>query len=260
MKFFNESEIKYLAGLMDADGHLSFSFTDQRVYLEMGLAASESIDKHGYLFSLGEKAGNVTIRQWEDKNWSPSRQWRVSSKSEINMLLPRIIKHMVIKGTHWNNLYNKWREFQTKILTEEEIVYLKTYSTESRKIAKPLKPKNHPTWAWVAGYLDGDGSYTFRKHSNPEAKNCMSLKIMVVCHKDDRVGIDLLFKAFGGSIREEKDWLRWNRNLGVADSSFAIEFLRKVHRHSNLKKWKIEQMLAFHNNRLQRLSVENPTG
>lgn len=259
MKSFNESEIKYLAGLLDADGSLSFRFTDKRVYLELSLAASESIDKHGFIEELGKKAGNISIREYPEKNWSPSHQWRVSSKAELNMLLPRFIKHMVIKGTHWNNLLLKWREFQTQILSDEQIEDLKKYSENSRLIAKPLKPKVHPTWAWVAGYLDGDGCYTFKKHCNPEAINCMTLKIMVVCHKNDSVGIEFLKKAFGGSIKEEKDWLRWARNLGVKDSSFANKFLRKVHRHSMLKKWKIEQMLAFHNNRLQRLSVEKST-
>lgn len=259
MKSFNESEIKYLAGLLDADGSLSFQFVDNRVYLNLVLAASESIDKNKYIDTLAERAGSLTIRTWEDKNWSPSHQWRVYSKAELNMLLPRIIKHMVIKGTHWNNLFTKWKEYQTKVLSKEEISYLKQFSQDSRKIAKPVKYKNHPTWAWIAGYLDGDGCYTFKKHSNPEAINCMTLKIMAVCHKDDKVGIELLNKAFGGSIREEEDWLRWTRNLGVKDSSFALEFLRKVHAHSRLKKWKIEQMLAFHNNRLQRLSVEKST-
>lgn len=259
MEKFNESEIKYLAGLLDADGCLSFQFVDNRIYLNLSLAASESIDKHGYIDSLKEKAGNVTIRTWEDNNWSPSHQWRVQSSNEINMLIPRFTKHMVIKGAHWKRLYDKWIEVRSKVITNEEIENLKTFSEESRKQAGPIKSKNHPTWAWVAGYLDGDGCYTFKKHSNPEAVNCMTLKIMVVCHKDDRVAIDLLSKAFGGSIKEEKDWFRWTRNLGVKDSSFAVEFLRKVHGHSHLKKWKIEQMLAFHNNRLQRLSVNKST-
>lgn len=52
MEKFNESEIKYLAGLLDADGVLSFQFVDKACYLNLQLAASESIDKHGYIDSL----------------------------------------------------------------------------------------------------------------------------------------------------------------------------------------------------------------
>ena len=55
MEKFNESEIKYLAGLLDADGVLSFQFVDSYCCLNLQLAASESIDKHGYIDSLGNK-------------------------------------------------------------------------------------------------------------------------------------------------------------------------------------------------------------
>lgn len=259
MKSFNESEIKYLAGLMDADGCLSFNFVDNKVYLEMSLAASESIDKHRYIDSLSERAGSLLIREFKEKNWSPSHQWRIHSRTELNMLIPRITKHMVIKGSHWKKMFDKYTELKAVNLSDVQISELKTWSKESRNQAGPIKAKIHPTWAWVAGYLDGDGSYTFKKHSNQEAKNCMVLKIGAVAHKDDRIGIDLLFKAFGGSIRYEQDWIRWTRNLGPQSKSFALEFLRKVHAHSRLKKWKIEQMLAFHHNRPQRLTENYST-
>lgn len=259
MEKFNESEIKYLAGLLDADGVLSFQFVDKACYLNLQLAASESIDKHGYIDSLSNKMGNVSIRTWEDKNWSPSHSWRLYRSKDINMFMPRVVKHMVIKGKHWNNLYNKWLEVKGRRLSDSEIDFLKEFSKQSRLDAGPIKSKNHPTWAWVAGYLDGDGCYSFRKHSNPETKNAMVLSIAAVCEEHDRVGIDLLYKAFGGSIRKEKNWIRWKRNLGAKDSSFAIRFLRRVCNHSRLKKWKIEQMLSYHNNRLQRLSKNNST-
>lgn len=256
MKSFNESEIKYLAGLLDADGCLSLCFVDNKLYLEMSLSASESIDKHGYIDSLADRAGSLSIREYPNTNWSTSHQWRVHSRSELNMLLPRLVKHMVIKGRHWKHLFDLYTEHRAKPLSDEEIGNLKDLSSSSRLEAGPIKHKNHPTWAWIAGFLDGDGCYTFKKHSNPEAKNAMSLKIAAVSHLNDRCAIDLLFKAFGGSIRYEQSWIRWSRNLGPKDGSFAISFLRKVHRHSRLKKWKIEQMLAYHNNRLQRLTED----
>lgn len=254
MKSFTETEIKYLAGLMDADGCLSFRFTDNYCYLELSLAASESIDKHGYVDSLGERAGSVSIREYPGTNWSPSHQWRVSKRSELNMLLPRIIKHMVVKGKHWNNLFTKYTELKATLLTDSEIEKLKTWSSASRKEAGPLKPKNHPTWAWTAGFLDGDGYYSLQYGKVKHSPNYCSLRMGAVCHKDDRVSLDLLHKAFGGNFKEEGDILRWYRNLGPRDKSFAVPFLQKVHAHSKLKKWKIEQMLAFHNNQLQRLT------
>lgn len=256
MEKFNETEIKYLAGLLDADGCLSFHFVDNKVYLEMSLAASESIDKHGYIDSLGEKAGSVSIRNYPGTSWSASHQWRVQARNELNMLLPRITKHMVIKGSHWKRMYDKWSELRGVSLDDVQVGELKAWSKESRDQPGPIKDKKHPTWAWTAGYIEGDGCLTFKKHSNPETKNGMTIKLMVVCHKNDRVGIDLLFKAFGGRIVADGDCLRWHRNLGNRDRSFALSFLRKVHRHAKLKKWKIEQILAYHNNQLQRLNED----
>lgn len=255
MKLFNESEIKYLAGLLDADGCLSFQFVDGKLYMEMSLAASESIDRHGYIDSLGERLGSVNIRHYPGTNWSPSHQWRLFGRKHLNLFLPRVVKHMVIKGAHWKRMYDKWVELKGVSLTESQIEELKEWSQESRKQSGPIKPKNHPTWAWVAGYLDGDGYYSLTQRK----KTLSASKIGCCCHMDDRVAIDLLVKAFGGSVRQEGTTLRWYRSMGKQSKSFAVPFLKKVHTHSRLKKWKIEQMLAYHN-QLQRLTEECPEG
>lgn len=239
MKYFSETEIKYLAGLLDADGCLSFHFTDDKLYLEMSLAASESVDHFGYIDSLSEKIGSLSIRQYPDKpTWSPSHQWRVSSRRDLNLILPRVINHMVIKGAHWKRLFDKYTELKGQPILKKE---LEEFSVESRKRVGPVKPKNHPTWAWVAGYLDGDGCYI---HKNYKGKN--TTRIDAVSHVDDRTGIDLLVKAFGGTLFKEGNYLRWRRSAGKRSSDFAIPFLKKVHKHSRLKKHKIEQMLSFH--------------
>lgn len=243
MKIFNESEIKYLAGLLDADGSLSFCFVDGKLYMEMSLAASKSVDRHGYIDSLADRIGWLSVREYEGKNWSPSHQWRVTSRRDLNILLPRITKHMVVKGGHWDRMFKKWIELRGVPLTAEEIEDLKSWSEESRKQSGPIKPKSHPTWAWTAGFLDGDGYYSMRKGVKGQTPS----RVGACCHIEDRHSLDLLFKAFGGQLREEGNTLRWTRALGKQSKSFAQPFLQKVHRHSRLKKWKIEQMLAFHN-------------
>lgn len=239
-----EEEVKYLAGLMDADGSLSIkavkSVSTGKYYaqLRLSLFASKSIDRHGYINYLGSMFGSVS-------ETDTGFQWSVSKRTDHNMFIPRLLKHMVIKARHWKTLFDFYTETKGRELTKQELDKLRDFSDESRKNSGPLKPKNHPTKAWVAGYLDGDGCYSMRK-SNKNAHIQMSID--VACHPDDRVGIDLLQKAFGGYINEMTDCnaLRWKRNLGVRDSKFAIDFLRDCHRHSRLKRWKIEQMLSFH--------------
>lgn len=244
MKSFNESEIKYLAGLLDADGCLhirTYKTTQGNEYLrlELSLAASESIDKHGYIHTLANRAGCVDTTTY-DNGWSTSHRWRVGKMSELNQLLPRITKHMVIKGAHWKRLHDFYLDNRGQCMKGFDV---RGYSETSRLNAGPIKDKKHPTWAWVAGYLDGDGYYSFKGRK---------IKMGAVCQGSDVVALQLLQKAFGGYIRNS-DYPRWERNLGPRDKSFALRFLGKVVQHSRLKKWKIEQILAFHN-QSQRLS------
>lgn len=239
MEYFSESEIKYLAGLLDADGCLSFSFVDKKLYMEMSLAASESVDHAGYIDTLADRIGNLSIRSYPDKpNWADSHQWRVTSRRDLNLILPRVIKHMVIKGAHWKRMFDKYTELKGLEVPVDE---LKEFSKASRRDAGPVKPKTHPTWAWVAGYLDGDGCYI---QKNYKGKN--TVRIDAVSSIEDRVGIDLLKKAFGGTTFDEGNCLRWRRSAGIRSTSFAVPFLKKVHKHSRLKKYKIEKMLEFH--------------
>lgn len=256
MKNFDETEIKYLAGLLDADGSLSFKFCKSSsgktfLYLILALTASDKIDQHGYISSLGERCGSCCKITYDKETFSDATKWNVQARGELNQLLPRLLKHMVIKAKHWLWLYNTYDMYKgiDISLIEDE---LKEASKFSRKDVGPLKPKIHPTWAWVAGYLDGDGCYTFSNRA---------IYVGCISHVQDVVGIQLLHKAFGGSIYEprEDNTQLWRRGLGKSDKDFATKFLRKMVRHSRLKKHKIEQMLAFHN-QSQRLTDFIPTG
>lgn len=257
MKNMTETQIKYLAGLLDADGSLSFKFCKASsgktfVYLTLGLTASEKVDRVGYIQSLGEYAGTVCKVTYDKESFSDANKWHVQSSTEISKLLPRITKHMVVKGRHWNNLLNIFSAFRG-IDVSGYIEVLKEFSIESRKDTGPIKAKNHPTWAWVAGYLDGDGCYTLSKKG--------ALHVGCITHMEDLDGVNLLFKAFGGTVYEprlEDSTVLWRRGLGPSHKEFALRFLRKVHKHSQLKKWKIEQMLAFHN-QPQRLNEKSAT-
>ncbi len=252
MERFKENEIKYLAGLLDADGSLSFKFCKSGdktyVYLILALTASESIDKRGYIKSLGERVGSVCKIEYEKETYSSAWKWHVQKRTDLDQLLPRLLKHMVIKAKHWQSLYNKFTELKGLDVTNR-VEELKEFSTRSRKDTGPLKPKKHPTWAWVAGYLDGDGCYTMSRKA---------MHIGVIAHVDDVCALELLFKAFGGSIYDpQPDNTRlWRHGAGISQSSFAKMFLNGVVKHSRLKKHKIEQMLSFHN-QPQRLNESN---
>lgn len=257
----NESIIKHLAGLCDADGSLSFeshrSYDERvRISLKLHLASSDAIDHHGFVASLPELTGFGNFNRYHDRY----NQWFVGHRNELEMLVPRLIKHMYVKARHWQWLMDYWREHRSqakgaKSLTDDEWKALQEQSRASRLNVGPLKPKNNPSWAWLAGFLDGDGCFSFRTSGDHH------MRLSVTEHVMDLPVLEFLQKSFGGTIKNNSrgDHLKvWWLGLGPKHASFALRFLPKLVEHSRLKKHKIEQMIHFHHR--QRLTVRTPKG
>lgn len=252
MKTINESEIKYLAGLLDADGSLNITHNNGYLGLVLNLELSESCDKDGkYVISLANRVGNLYTRKREE-NWSQTNTWRVTKRSDLEQLLPRIIKHMVIKGKHWNTLLALFRDKQGIVITKEEYISLQDISDTSRLVSGGLYPKKHPTWAWATGYIEGDGWFLIRNRTKQ-----IEMHVGVVSHSNDRVGIDLLHKAFGGVVKlDNKGYVRWIKNLGPRDKAFVDRTLPKLINHSRLKRHKMEQIVSIHSQRLNEFTAK----
>lgn len=269
----NESLVKYLAGLLDADGSLAFNFKPQRpkngvnytLTLMMKLTASRVVDKHDFVGSLPELTGLGYTFRWTTEEGREMVGWYLVRGSDLEKLLPRLVKHMVIKARHWQWLLEVWRArkqlpFGDKLLTPAECDALKTASKDSRQArVGPVKPKNHPTWAWVAGYLDGDGCYVNSPHKHRPGTN--KVAVQVSAHMNDVCALEFLHKAFGGNIythATSPTCKTWIRNLGKSERSYALRFLPKLVRHSRLKRHRIEMMIHYHHQ--QRLSSPTPAG
>lgn len=260
----NESLVKYLAGLLDADGSLSFRFRcddnkPHRLYLGLilVLSSSKAVDQRGFVSSLPGLTGFGGFSTYgEDKKFY---RWETGKTSHLEMLLPRLIKHMVIKARHWQWMLDTWREQRGNPHSAEECDELRKASKASRASrVGPLKPKNHPTWAWLAGYLDGDGWY--RLFDLKRKSGVWHASVGAVSHVNDMEVLRFIQKAFGGNIRnhgQSKDCFVWHRGLGAAHRSFALRFLPNLTKHARLKKHKIDQMIHYHQ---QRLSAPSPTG
>lgn len=266
----NESLVKYLSGLLDADGSLSFNFKCDKnrleryfISLQLKLSGSDAVDPFGFIENLPGTTGmGISYREGRNKQFVV---WVVAKRADLEMLLPRLIKHQVIKAKHWQWMLDKWRELRSenKTCSKEEREMLTLECKKSRLIRTgPIKPKNHPTWAWLAGYLDGDGSYTFRRNFNKrDQKINLHMKVSAVAHANDTHVLRWLKQHFGGYLSnhgQSKNVDVWTRSLGANNRSFALRFLPKLVKHSRLKRHKIEQMIAF--SRQQRLSVPAPSG
>lgn len=259
-----ETFVKYLSGLLDADGSLSFMFTPPRqgsenyyVSMMLTLASSDTIDKHGFIESLPALTGFGAVYR-NDAKHPQCKTWTVTKRADLEMLLPRVIKHMVIKGKHWQRLLDIRREHRGAPITRSQCDLLSIAAKKSRiENVGPIKPKNHPTWAWLAGYLDGDGHFTYTCCNKNGAPN---INVGATAHENDASVLQFLHKAFGGYIYPHagaKHVQRWRRNLGPRDASFALRFLPKLAQHSRLKRYHIEQILHIHS---QRLNVSAPAG
>lgn len=250
----NESLVKYLAGLCDADASLSLVKAEGedgriRINMKLHLVAADDIDRHGFVESLPALTGLGNVYRTYDKYTS----WSVMRRADLEMLLPRLIKHMVIKAQHWQWLLDFWRDWRSqergqKSMSQEEWDAFSEKCRESRRTrVGPLKPKNHPTWAWLAGYLDGDGCYSFRTSKNH------NMRLSVTAHVSDASVLDFLQKSFGGTIKpnSRRASVRvWWRGLGPRHTGFALRFLPYIVGHSRLKRHRIEQMIHFHRQRL----------
>lgn len=256
----NETLVKYLAGLLDADGCLSFNFRADKndpdefhVSLRLVLSASDNIDKDGFVESLYEKTGFGTVCRIPPNKTVAA--WTVSRRSDLEMLLPRVIKHMVIKARHWQWLLDIWRKYRglaygQKGISIEERELLSAQVRLSRKNVGPLKPKNHPSWAWLAGYLDGDGHYTMRLDET--GRN--HVRVGATAHIDDAFVLSFIEKAFGGFTcpnHKRPNVLGWYRNLGSSETSFALRFLPNLAKHSKFKRRKIDDIIRWHRQRLR---------
>jgi hypothetical protein len=269
----NESLVKYLSGLLDADGCLSFKFRrddnkPHRIYMSLmvSLASSEAIDRRGFIETLPTLTGFGVFSTTVSKPDSIGKgnkyyRWDVAKSAHLEMLLPRLIKHMVIKAQHWQWMLETWREQRSKPLSAAECDLLRALSKASRETRTgPIKPKNHPSWAWLAGFLDGDGHYTHiqTRHEYGGIRNHM--RVGCVAHRNDRHVLEFIQKACGGHIGDHtqtKSVLVWVRSLGASNRSFALRFLPSVAKHSRLKRHKIDQMIHYHQ---QRLSAPTPAG
>lgn len=251
---------------MDADGSLCFHFKKYKedcynVSLKLVLQQSLSIDHEGkfikWLDSFGGFSQFVSVSRGDRPNWSDANRWTVTSLRELNSLIPRLTKHMVIKAKHWLGMLEVINSISGKSVNSIRMNELKEFAKTSRKNVGPIKDKKHPTWAWVAGYIDGDGCYYMRKRKRNWGVSTEML-VKVVAHVDDKQSLELLHKAFGGNFKKSSgdETYYWTRNLGNRDRSFALSFLKKMCKHSKLKKHKIEQLL---NNHLQRLSESTST-
>lgn len=263
MKHVKESLKKYLAGFVDSDGTLAFHFNKTvegtfTVGLQFSVTQAESNDPDFNLLTLLHESfgvGHLHGPTQRNEKCAPIMVWNVRDKTELEKLLPHIIKYMVIKGKHFQRLLEKRRELSNKRLTADEVKELKLWSKQSRLDTGPVKPKNYPSPAWIAGYVDGDGCFRIYP---PKKDRAAERRLKISSWKPDACASELLMKAYGGRLLSTGNTTNvYYLNMGASFYGTARKFLGDIMPHLRLKRHSAEMILYWHKQRLtERASTE----
>ena len=247
----NETTNRYLAGLVDGDGCITCSLsTDKRfsdTYWKPRLVFILSLHIESYkkaeptLLFLKDHYGFGSINR-DNKGMI---NWTVYGK-QAETLINRIGKHLVIKGTHSQRMISLWKKYQGygKFIDNETLAQeTKDFVVWSRNNTGPIKPKNHISWPWLAGYLDSDGCIT-RKTGRD------SFAIEWNSHERDIAAHSLISKSFGRNIEEipKKNAIRTRIHFGPNTLATAKNICCPLVKHLRIKRWKMEQALSIVNN------------
>lgn len=256
---------KYLAGYIDGDGCISIDFRRKAngyylLRIRFHLISGMTVDCDGSLLRALRDFYDLGITYSRETENNPVTYWECGIK-DTKILFNRIGKHLRLKGTHWDNMIWLYEELKGEDLTEEHVLELKEFTVCSRKNSKWLKHPKHPSWAWVAGLIDSDGTIQFSERSR-RGRIQRDLNVAVALTQDHKHVLDFLRSTFKGGIHYQKssNSFRWRRSLGKKNEAFALPFLKQLRKYSCIphKYSRIDKMIKFHEeNKSQRLSVKH---
>ena len=215
---------KYLAGFIDADGHISIRarvgarpdlcvVISQRVmYTDPLEYARDQFGGKIYIKTVGDAQYGIL-----DMRCGPARK-----------CLERLSKYMVLKKHHALQMM-KLVDESPVLHSKEDVLSIRAKVSAIRAQGTGTIP-NYPSRKWVAGYFDGDGNFSVKVDKSnsfgyPHAA--------IIAAKNYTAGIVLLNRAFGGNMCSVGQNTLWTLML---QPSKAIEFLSYFAKHLVIKK------------------------
>jgi hypothetical protein len=215
---------KYLAGFIDADGHISVRarvgarpdlivvLAQKALFPEALVYAQKEFGGRSYTKTL-----NGVDHLYLDLRAGPARK-----------CLERLKRYMVIKRHHAERMLELVdSSFVCK--TEADVLSIRQQVKEIRAYGADRLP-NFPSRKWLAGYFDGDGSFNVKvckktNYAYPAAS--------ILAAPNYVAGIVLLQQAFGGTICAVGQNAFWQLPLSP---SKAKQFLPYFAQHLNNKR------------------------
>jgi len=215
--------VKYYAGLFDADGCFDFRPTKRDNGLYYINISATLYQKDIRVFDELVKEYGVEVKATKGCSYI-----RLHG-SKAQMFMNIIKNHLVIKKEVVEYLLS------IKGSTVKDIKALRSLVKQKRGESSP--EKNYPSRQWLAGYVDGDGCLysSFRKKDGN-----LEFKLAVVSHKTQEAGLLLIKKAFGGFITKQGDVRKYNLSLSVNKGKQILGFFGK---HLKMKKRQADLIL-----------------
>ena len=255
----NESMNKYIAGLFDGDGTITYRAvkkSDNHYTLGLKLEIiTEHKNKH-ILYEIKEyfKVGNI----YEGKYVT----YVVNTFSHIEAIFNRIKKHLIIKGTHFLNLIEyikvlKEKPIIERYFTKEELIKFRTFVKESRKNTKSIKAKNFVSKSWLAGFIDADGNIQYRKRkmfckkaNKQYERTDFALRIELAIW--DYQALKLIQKSFNGNLLiTGRNTASYTLALGKYSNNITRSLMKALVNLLKVKykKYNLEQIIHYINRR-----------
>lgn len=249
---------KYLAGLFDSDGCLSFRITNGRFTLQFQISQAAINDQDFEFMRAMQSYFNLGSCYYETtEKWSSCCRWKIYGK-DIKIIFNRIGKHLYTKSKQVDNLLWLYDELRGVALTPTQEQDLRCLLISLKEDYGPLKEKKHPSWSYLAGLIHGDGNFLCRTDRINKKRNrgkdytyiSTELRLHIYSHINEKCVLYFIQKALGGTIRDntKTNLSIYQRGLGKQNHKFAIKFLSKLKPYlMHPKKYEtVERMLKFH--------------
>lgn len=214
---------KYIAGLIDADGHISVrARADARPDLEVSLA--QAVSYVALLeYAQTQFGGRLRIRH-DGKHAELCMRAGPARKC-----LERLKKYMVLKRHHAERMI-ELVDRQIVLHSRDDVLRVREEVKQIRRYGADRLP-NYPARKWLAGYFDGDGSFAVKRckktgYAYPTAS--------ILAAPNYTGGLVLLQQAFGGRICAVGQNALWQ--LQLSQPSKAREFLGYFAKHLHIKR------------------------
>ena len=264
--------LAYVAGVLDGDGSFSIikkienALRSPLYYpvIQLANASKELVEMFQEKF--GGSFFTRKARELKDGGKrKPSHQWKLEKSNSCLPFLEKIIPHLVVKQERAKFLKefiskNPFKRGSNKlsedILMNRESDYLKMrqFNDEGTR-NKPFPKKiSCPTfWAYVAGLMDTDGSFSIRKEiSKTHMKSPCYSPIISLSMIDPRAFGHILNNFKGGSVKIVKAKTCREGTcyrFVISSSDQVIKFLSECAPYLRVKKKNAETLLRFCKNR-----------